>query len=44
MPKPIVCVRDTKVRKNLGFMICFFRKMEAIMFAITNYTRYTNMY
>jgi hypothetical protein len=28
MPKPNVCVRDTKVRKNLGFATCFFRKME----------------
>ena len=28
MPKPIVCVRDTKVGKILGFASCFFRKME----------------
>jgi len=30
MPKPNVCVRDTKVRKNLGFATCFFRKMDGV--------------
>jgi hypothetical protein len=44
MPKPNVCVRDTKVRKNLGFATCFFRKMEGVLFVIWNYTFDTNMY